>query len=199
MLRRLLPVLALPALVCAAEGMPPAERFDLLSFEVGIDMANTKDWGNANGQFFALNVPTKGVTLGYFYESTKGLAESNDNGGTATKVDAALTFHEIRVLKTIPATSNTLDLGVGVGAGEFKTTNQGGAQTSANAATVGDVFLKFTPISGGEKVKGALNLTAGYRFVRFSAVDADGAATDFSDTVDNMDALHFGLSAEFGF
>lgn len=54
-------------------------------------------------------------------------------------------------------------------------------------------------MSGGDSVKAALNVVAGYRFMRFSGVHLDAGGADFTETTNNLDGMRLGLSVEFGF
>ena len=200
-------LILVPSMSFAAEGdqVAPAVSQEggpkILSFEIGTAYQFPRaPFRNAQGYNFAINVPTKGVTLGYFFEQVNAQAESNDaNAATATKVDATASVHEIRAIKMIPGTKDTLGIGLGVGMGEFSSKITGLATSNQQSASVADLFIKWSPLSGGDSVKAALNVVAGYRFMRFNAVDLDGAGTAFQDTTNNLDGMRLGLSVEFGF
>lgn len=196
-----------PAMGFAAEGDQVAPVVSqeggpkILSFEVGTAFQFTrKPFKNGQGYNFAINIPTKSVILGYYYEQVGAQAESNENNdATSTKVDATATVHLIRAIKLIPNTKDTLGIGLGVGMGDFTSKISGAAQTTQQQANVADLFIKWSPLSGGDSVKAALNVVAGYRFMRFSGVDLDGAGTDYTETTNNLDGLRLGLTVEFGF
>ena len=201
-------LILVPSLSFAAEGdqvAPVAQQEGapkILSFEIGTAFQFTrKPFKNAQGYNFAINIPTKSVVLGYYYEQVGAQAEANDNNDAlSTKVDATATVHEIRAIKLIPGTKDTLGIGLGVGMGDFTAKISGGAQTAQQQANVADLFIKWSPLSGGDSVKAALNVVAGYRFMRFSGVDLDGAAgADFTENTNNLDGMRLGLSVEFGF
>lgn len=199
-------LILVPAMGFAAEGDQVANNPQnggpqILSFEVGTAFQFTRaPFRNAQGYNFAVNIPTKSITLGYFYEQVGASAESNDaNAATATKVDATATVHELRAIKLLPGTKDTLGVGLGIGMGEFTSKITGAATSNQQQAQVADLFIKWSPLSGGDSVKAALNVVAGYRFYRFNSIDLDGAGTAFSDTTNNLDGLRLGLSVEFGF
>lgn len=87
-----------PAMGFAAEGDQVAPVVSqeggpkILSFEVGTAFQFTrKPFKNGQGYNFAINIPTKSVILGYYYEQVGAQAESNDNNdATSTKADATL-------------------------------------------------------------------------------------------------------------
>lgn len=196
-----------PAMGFAAEGdqVAPVAQQDgapkILSFEIGTAFQFTrKPFKTAQCQNFAINIPTKSIILGYFYEHIGAQAESNDNNdAVSTKVDATATVHQIRAIKLVPGTKDTLGVGLGIGMGDFTSKISGGAQTTQQQASVADLFIKWSPLSGGDSVKAALNVIAGYRFMRFSGADLDAAGTDFTETTNNLDGMRLGLSVEFGF
>lgn len=196
-----------PTLMLAAEGDgAPASTEQsgpkFLSFEVGTAIQFGKgEWNRGNGYNFAINIPTKALTLGYYFEQLNATAESNDDGDAdATHVDGKLSLHEIRAIKSIPGTKDMLGIGLGVGMGDLTTSLQGGGgNTNQQQATVGDLFIKFAPLSGGDSLKASLNVIAGYRFVRFSGISLDNNGGDFNDDTDNLDGLRLGLSVDFGF
>ncbi len=199
-------LLLVPSLGFAAEGdqVAPATQDGapkILSFEVGTAFQFTrKPFKNAQGYSFAVNIPTKSVVLGYYFEQLSAQAESNDDNNTvSTKVDTNSSIHELRAIKLIPGTKDTLGIGLGVGMGDITARISGGAQTAVQQATVGDLFIKWSPLSGGDSVKAALNVVAGYRFMRFSGVDLDAGGADFTETTNNLDGMRLGLSVEFGF
>jgi hypothetical protein len=188
---------AKPATTAPAETGPK-----IISFEAGVDMTFGKGvWERGNGYGFGINIPTKALTIGYYFAQINATAESNDDGNTtATRVEGKLAIHELRLIKSIPGTNDMLGVGLGVGMGDLRTNVQGAAaSTGQQQATIGDVFVKFSPLAGGDTLKASLDVIAGYRFVRFSGYQLDGGAGDYATATDNMDGLHVGLAANFGF
>jgi hypothetical protein len=68
-------------------------------------------------------------------------------------------------------------------------------------APVADIFARITPLSGGDKVKAAVNVTLGYRFLLIdSTVPSDIAGgNDFTDAIDNLNGFRIGLSVGISF
>ncbi len=202
MTRSLAALLLAPALVVAAEGdaAPAQSGPKYLGFEVGAAFQTARSpVDNGQSVFFAVNVPTKAVTIGYYFERMDATASSDDdNNGTATKVDVKADIHEVRVVKNL-GSSNLFGIGLGVGMGNVDTRIEGGAATGSKPAQVADVFVKFTPLAGGDELKGELNVVLGYRFMRFNGIDLDGGAGDYTDRTNNLDGFRFGLSVGMGF
>lgn len=196
----LVALICVPAMSFAADGDQMGAP-GTVSFEIGAAYQFTHaPFRDGHGFNVALNVPMKSLTLGYFFEKFDAQAEANDtNSATATKVDATVFVHELRAIKRLPGI-NTLGIGLGVGMGEFNSrVTDTNTENQYRLAQVADLFIKWSPLTGGDRFSAALNVIAGYRFMHFGGVDLDGSGTAFKQSTNDLDGFRLGFSAEFGF
>lgn len=176
-----------------------------LGFEVGTSyfLPSQKPLNKGLGNFFAVDLNLGSVTVGYYFENLNiKMKDNSDNGATGSVIDVDASINEIRFIKPI---IKEVAVGLGVGMADVKgvVTVDNGASDSTNSfstlAPVADIFARVTPLSGGDKVKAAVNVTLGYRFIAIDAVVPAGAATDFTDSVDNMNGFRLALSVGLSF
>ncbi len=192
---RSLPVLLLvPAMAMASDHH--------ITFEVGTSyyLPAQQPMNKGLGNFFAIDVPVSIFEAGYYFESLQLKMKSDDNNdGNSTRSDARVNMHEVRV--AVPLVDNLIRIGLGIGAADVRGDNTANAVTYDDIGPVMEVFAGIQPLRGGDKVKAAINVLVGYRFIFTDDIDPDGAAgPDYaSDAIDNLNGFRLGLSATFSF
>ena len=178
-----------------------------LGFEVGTSyfLPSQAPGNKGMGNFFGIDLNVGALTVGYYFENLNiKLKDNNDNGPLASQIDVAANINEIRLIKPI-IKEVAIGLGIGTADVKGKVTVNGTSLAVGPAfdtlAPVADIFARITPISGGDKVKAAVNVTLGYRFIAINStvVNGAGAATDFADAIDNLNGFRVGLSVGIAF
>ena len=179
-----------------------------LGFEVGTSyfLPAQAPANKGMGNFFGVDLNLGSVTVGYYFENLNIKLKANDDSATVGKeqagqVDVAANLNELRFIKPI---IKEVAIGLGVGMADVKakaTVAQGLGVNVASfdtLAPVADIFARITPISGGDKVKAAVNIILGYRFIAIKSVVPAGT-TDFADAIDNLNGFRVGLSVGIAF
>ena len=179
-----------------------------LGFEVGTSyfLPSQKPANKGMGNFFGVDLNLGSVTVGYYFENLNIKLKSNDNALVdAGQIDVAANINELRFIKPI-IKEVAIGLGVGMADVKAKNTVADAAITKTTAfdslAPVADIFARITPISGGDKVKAAVNVTLGYRFIAINSTvpaNATAGTTDFADSIDNLNGFRVGLSVGIAF
>lgn len=190
----ILPALMLvPAMAMAADHN--------LTFEVGTSyyLPAQKPLNKGYGNFFGVDVPVGVFEAGYYFESLQLKMKSDDDTTTpATRADATVNMHEVRV--AAPLADNLIRVGLGLGAAKIKGRNTANANTFEDMGPVVEIFAGVQPLRGGDKVKAALNILIGYRIILTDEMDPDGVGTDYAqDAVTNLNGFRFGMSATIAF
>ena len=181
-----------------------------LGFEVGTSyfLPSQKPGNKGMGNFFGIDLNLGSVIVGYYFESLNIKLKADDsNDAKASQIDCAANLNELRFIKPI---IKEVAIGLGVGMADVKakaTVDNGGAPAAGAAAfdtlaPVADIFARITPISGGDKVKAAVNVILGYRFIAINSTQPTGTATvkaDFADAIDNLNGFRVGLSVGIAF
>jgi hypothetical protein len=190
---------ALPALLLVPAMAMAADHN--ITFEVGTSyyLPAQKPLNKGFGNFFAIDVPVSIFEAGYYFESLQLKAKSDDNNdGNATKADARVNMHEVRV--AVPLADSLIRIGIGLGAADIKGRNTANATTFDDMGPVVEIFAGVQPLRGGDKVKAAINVLVGYRLILTDDIDPDGAGTDYAtDAIENVNGFRFGLSATLAF
>jgi hypothetical protein len=155
------------------------------------------------GNFFGVDLNLGSISVGYYFESLGIKLKANDDGNaTASQIDVKASINELRLTKPI---IKEVAIGLGVGMADVKartTVTNGGATNNASfdtLAPMADIFAKVTPISGGEKVKAAVNVTLGYRFIAINSTVPAAGGGDFLDPIDNLNGFRVALSVGLSF
>lgn len=154
---------------------------------------------DGQGQYLAFDFDLGAVRVGYRYENADYRSKSDDNNtGIADEANFETQIHEIRMLKAV--FDEAIQVGLAVGMAKVHATiaiNAEGGPTGTmfdRLAPTGDIFVVLSPVSGGKRVHAAFNVTMGYRFLRMTGGDPDGAGTDYQDDVSNLSGFHLGVS-----
>lgn len=176
-----------------------------LGFEIGTSyfLPSQTPANKGLGNFFAVDLNVGSVTVGYYFESLKLKFKADDNvDGQAGRIDADVNINEVRLIKPI---IKEVAIGLGVGMADVKAVSaiEDGADDAAtpsfdSLAPTAEIFARITPLSGGDKVKAAVNVTLGYRFIAIDSTVPAGTA-DFTDTIDNLNGFRIGLSVGIAF
>jgi hypothetical protein len=190
---------ALPALMLVPAMAMAADHN--ITFEVGTSyyLPAQRPLNKGFGNFFAIDVPVSIFEAGYYFESLQLKIKADEDTTTPeTRADASVNMHEVRV--AVPLADNIIRIGLGIGAADVKGDNTANATTFEDMGPVMEVFASVQPLRGGDKVKAAINVLVGYRFIFTDEIDPDGGALDYAtDAIDNINGFRFGLSATLSF
>ena len=181
-------VLALAlAILC---GVSLSARAESIGFELGTLYYNCNEntAKNGSGSFLAITLPVDNMTTIGFYKESLGFALKDDKAvaalGTTVNIDAS-----VEALQVTREIAKGFYAGLHIGEVDLSA-YIAGAFSWTDTVPMGDVYIKWNIISGGDKVKTDLNATLGYRALYITPVDPDGAGgLDFVKPVDDLGGM----------
>lgn len=179
-------------------GMTLAARAESIGFELGTlyykcDENTAK---NGSASFLAVTLPVDSMTTIGFYREGLGLDLKDDKAAPAlgTTVNIVASVEAFQATREI---AKGFYAGLHIGMADMTAYCVGVVQWS-DTVPMGDVFIKWNILTGGDKIKTDLNATIGYRRLMITPVvpDAVAATGDFVKPVDDLGGTW--LTVSFG-
>ncbi|MFH1231935.1 MAG: hypothetical protein V1709_10620 [Planctomycetota bacterium] len=182
------------AIIVLAPVMAQAEN---IGFDLGVLSYNTREktGENGTGNYMVVKVPVdSSSTLGFYNEGLGFNLTHNANGGAATIVPVDISISGIQVTRKIADKVN-----VGLNLGMADVTGTLALAGFVDNVPTADIFVQWSILSGGDKLKSDFTATLGYRSLMITPVDPDGAATDFTKEVNDLGGFYLGIAIGISF
>jgi hypothetical protein len=192
MRKLLIAVLAIVVLV------PAMASADSIGLDMGILSFNPREKTGQSGiaNFMTIKVPVDAnSTVGFYNEGLGFNLDSNKGGGATTTVAVDVSIQGLQVTRKL---ADKVSVGLNFGMADI-TANIAGVVAFTDNVPMADVFVQWSLLSGGEKMKSDFAATIGYRAMMISPIDPDAAGTDYIKNVKDLGGFWIGMSVGFGF
>lgn len=184
------------AILC---GINVSARAESIGFEIGTMYydSNENTAKSGSGSFLAISLPIDAkTTIGFYREGLKmQLRDDKLAAALPTTISLEMSTEAMEITRNI---AQGFDAGIHIGMLDLTAYN-GGALAWTDTVPMGDIFIKWDILSGGDKIKTDLTATLGYRSLFITPVDPDVAAGDFVKPVDDLGGVWFAISLALKF
>lgn len=176
---------------------PTITKAETIGFDLGILSMNSREKtaDSGTGSFMAITFPVDNNTkIGFYNEGMSFNLKDNNAGGAPSIVPVDVDITAIQITRKLV---DTISIGFDLGMADVSDTTAFGFVS--DTVPMADVFVKWSLLSGGEKVTTNLCATLGYRLLSISPTDPDGGGGDFTKAVDDLGGLWLKLSVGLNF